>query len=141
MLSFGQKFCFGLKLRNGYIYELSNGYPFYYVCLEIAFSTSAVLENCKRTHLIINLRKFMLFFLSLLIKDRSSDKCCYLKLLHTKITDTLPSFYYLLSNMIDLLEKQLCLIVYYTCGFEKKYITALDDFFSTKSCKFKRNFF
>jgi hypothetical protein len=121
MLSFGQKFCFGLKLRELVCLWIVKQihYPFYYICLEIAFSTSAVLENCKRTHLIINLWKVMLFFLSLLIKDISTDKCCYLTLFHTKITDTLPSFYLLLSNMIDLLEKYLCLIIYYTYDFEK----------------------
>jgi hypothetical protein len=64
----------------------------------------------------------MLFFLSLLTKDISTDKCCYLtcKLLRTKITDTLPSFYHLLPNMVDLLEKHLCLIIYYAFDFEKK---------------------
>jgi hypothetical protein len=78
----------------------------------------------------------MPFFLSLLIKDISTDKCCYFKLLHTKITDALPSFYHLLSNMIDLLEKRLCLIIYYTYGFEKISKPSM-IFFSTKSWAFK----
>jgi hypothetical protein len=71
-------------------------------------------------HLIIYLQKVMLFFLSLshIIKDISTDKKCSFKLLHTKLTDTLPSFYHLLSNINDLLEKQLSLFIYYTYDFE-----------------------
>jgi hypothetical protein len=74
----------------------------------------------------------MPFFLSILIKDISTDKGCYFTLLHPKITNTLLSFYHLLSNMIDLLEKQLCLIIYYTYDFEK-ISKPLMSFFSTKS--------
>jgi hypothetical protein len=114
-------FCFWSKIkRTGMSMDCQTlRYPFYCVCLETVFSTSAVLENCKSTHFTIDLRKIMPFLLSLLIKDKATDKCCYFKLLHAKITDTLPNFYHLLSNIIDLFQKQLCLIIYYTYNFEK----------------------